>query len=161
MKPWKSPGPYGFPAGFFQENKHQVRNSMICYIQRLWAQPQLIQQVNGTDICLIPKVDRPEFISQFCPTSLCNVDYKVLTKIVVQRLKPLMPEIISPYQTGFVPTRSIHENIVITQEMVHSMRNKGGVTGFLQLKLILLRPMTDYVGPLFEMCFKKYGSLGN
>lgn len=49
----------------------------------------------------------------------------------MNRLKPLMPTIISPYQTGFVPTRSIHGNIIVAQEMLHSMRNIKRKPGFL------------------------------
>lgn len=105
--------------------------SLEAFVHHMWQHPANIGGVNATDICLIPKVDcKPEFITQFRPISLCNVTYKVLTKVVVNRLKPLIPAIISPYQTGLVPTRSIHENIVVAQEMVHSMCKMLGRTGF-------------------------------
>lgn len=74
--------------------------------------PEAIKEVNKTDICLIPKVDKPEFIAQFRLISLCNGAYKVLNKLRVNRLNPLMPYLTSLYQTGFIPKRSIHENIV-------------------------------------------------
>lgn len=101
--------------------------------------PKEILNVNTTDICLIPKVDRPEFANEFRPISLCNVSDKVLTKILVQRLKPHIPSIISPYQTGFVPTRSIHENIVVAQELVHSKNKMRGKTGFFAIKVDLAK----------------------
>lgn len=65
--------------------------------------------------------------------------YKVLTKIVVNRLKPLLPDIISPNQTGFIPTRSIHENIIVAQEMMHSMRKIRGRNGFFVIKVDLMK----------------------
>lgn len=65
--------------------------------------PHEILVVNKMDICLIPKVDKPEFVSQFRPISLCNNLYKVVTKIVVNQLKSCMNDIISPFQIGFIP----------------------------------------------------------
>lgn len=50
----------------------------------------VIMSVNQTDICLIPKVDTPHFVQQFRPISLCNVVYKVVSKVVVNRLKSNM-----------------------------------------------------------------------
>lgn len=79
----------------------------------LWANPSDTSLVNQTDICLIPKVEKPEFVSQFCPISLCNTIYKVVTKVVVNQLKKHMDVLISPFQSGFTPRRNIQENIVV------------------------------------------------
>ncbi|PNX63728.1 ribonuclease H, partial [Trifolium pratense] len=139
MGAWKAPGPDGYPAGFYQKNWSIIATKLYEFVRHLWKTPYAIANVNTTDICLIPKIDKPEFVSQFRPISLCNVSYKVLTKVIVNRLKPLMPTIISPYQTGFVPTRSIHENIVVAQEMVHTMYKMRGRTGFIAIKVDLAK----------------------
>lgn len=104
-------------------------------------------EVNATNICLIPKVEQLEFVSQFCPISMCNVVYNVLTKTLVNHLKALIPELITPQQTGFIPSRSIHDNIVVAQEMMHSMRWTSQ------------RPMTKYVGLLWQRFLKKLNFL--
>jgi hypothetical protein len=109
--------------------------------------------VNQTDICLIPKVPQPEFVNQFRPISLCNTIYKVVSKVIVERLKELVPIIVSLFQTGFVPRRNIHENIVVAQEMTHSMTKMD----ILLLKLIFRKLMTSLTGNLFGECLLRWG----
>jgi hypothetical protein len=82
-------------------------------VRGVWRNPSHIASVNQTDICLIPKVPHPEFVNQFLPISLCNTIYKVVSKVTVERFKEFVPLIVSPFQTGFVPGRNIHENIVL------------------------------------------------
>lgn len=133
MGAWKSLGPGGFPARFFQTSWDIVAINICDFARYVWNHPENVAKVNLTDICLIPKFQKPEFINQSRLISLCNVIYKVLTKIVVNRLKDLMPNIMYPFQNGFVPTRSIHENNVVDQEMIHNMNKMKGKTDFFSL----------------------------
>lgn len=112
-----------------------VGDTVKAFAHRAWTNPEVLAEVNYTDICLIPKVPNPELVSQFRPISLCNVNYKILTKIIVNRLKPFIPRLVSPCQAGFVPGRSIHENIVVAQEMLHSMAKIKGKTSFFVIKV--------------------------
>lgn len=73
---------------------------------------------NQTLISLIPKIDQPKRIDQFQPISLYSVHYKCITKIITQRLRGLMADLTSPFQSGFVPGRHIQDNIVIGQEIL-------------------------------------------
>ncbi|KAM1232308.1 hypothetical protein ACFX13_042877 [Malus domestica] len=75
--------------------------------------------LNSTHIVLIPKVPHAESVSQFRPSSLCNYSYKVLLKVLVNRLKVILPKIISPSQNAFVAGRQIQDNIGIAHEMFH------------------------------------------
>ncbi|MCI31597.1 hypothetical protein A2U01_0052809, partial [Trifolium medium] len=77
MKPWKAPGPDGFPAGFFQRSWDVVGGAVFDFVVQVWSNPSSIAMVNQTDICLIPKVMQPQFVNQFRPISLCNTIYKV------------------------------------------------------------------------------------
>jgi len=88
-------------------------------------------------IVLIPKIDKLEFTSQFRPIALCNVIYKIITKVIVNRIKPFLNEIISPYQSSFIPGRTIHHNIVVAQEMVHAMARMKGNKMFMSIKIDL------------------------
>lgn len=75
---------------------------------------------------------------QFRPISLCNVLFKmIITKSMVMRLKRVMPKLIGPAQSSFIPGRLSVDNIVIVQEAIHSMRRKMGRKGWMLLKLDL------------------------
>jgi len=84
---------------------------------------------------MIPKVDEPEKVTQFHPISLCNVVYKVISKMLAYRLKSMLPEIISDSQSAFVPGRLITDNILLAYECIHTMKKKKGSKGACAIKL--------------------------
>jgi hypothetical protein len=137
MAPWKAPRPDGFPAGFYQNGWRDVGSSVCDFVKSVWNNPASVADVNLTDICLIPKVHGPEFVSQFRPISLCNVSYKIITKGMVNRLKQIVPNVVSPFQTGFVSGRNITKNIVIALEMLHNMTKMKSKFSFFVIKVDL------------------------
>lgn len=97
----------------------------------------LPQSLNDVLIVLLPKIGKPELITQFRPVSLCNVLFKIITKMMVIRLKNVISQLIGPAQSSFIPGRLSIDNIVVVQEAVHSMRRKKGRKGWMLLKLDL------------------------
>ena len=88
-------------------------------------------------ICLIPKQPSPETIKQYRPISLCNSLYKLVTKIMVNRLKPLIPDWISPNQNSFIKGKGADINLVVVSEILHSVHKKKGRWGWFALKIDL------------------------
>ena len=75
---------------------------------------------NSTFLALIPKEANSVAFDHFRPTSLCNVSYKILTKLLANRIKQLLEKLISPKQGGFVKGRHILDNVILVQEIIHS-----------------------------------------
>ena len=73
----------------------------------------LLRNLNQTFISLIPKKPGACNFNQFRSIGLCNVCYKVISKILVNRMRPLLNKIVDPAQVAFVPNRSITENVVL------------------------------------------------
>lgn len=93
--------------------------------------------LNFTLLVLIPKLENPTLLRTYRPISLCNVTYKTITKIIANRIQTILPQLVGPHQTNFVPGRHITENIVVAQEIVHSMYKKTSPRGFLAIKVDL------------------------
>ena len=93
--------------------------------------------LNQTFVVLIPKRIGPELLGHFRPISLCFTVYKVVSKVIVSRIRPYMQQLVSPLQAAFIPGRKGLDNMIITQEILHSMERKKGRVGVMALKIDL------------------------
>ncbi|CAA7024805.1 unnamed protein product [Microthlaspi erraticum] len=137
MGKYKAPGLDGFQPVFYQDCWDTVGGSVQRFVSEFFEKSELPVGMNDALVVLIPKVEKPERITQFRPISLCNVLFKLITKVMVMRLKSLMPKLIGPAHSSFIPERLSVDNIVVVQEAVHSMRRKKGKKGWMLLKLDL------------------------
>jgi hypothetical protein len=89
----------------------------------------LLRSVNATKIALVPKVETSTTINDFRPISYCcNVKYKCISKVIVNRLKRIFLEVIGSVQTVFVPGRKIFDSILLTQELMHNYHLASSMT---------------------------------
>ncbi|KAK3211447.1 hypothetical protein Dsin_016153 [Dipteronia sinensis] len=93
--------------------------------------------LNHTLISLIPKVPNPTNMTHFRPISLCITTYKVISKTLVQRLRVLHLDLVSPNQVAFMLGRQIQDNIVAAQEVLHKFKNARGKMGYIAWKIDL------------------------
>ncbi|KAK3230036.1 hypothetical protein Dsin_001917 [Dipteronia sinensis] len=95
-----------------------------------------ISEFNYTNVVLIPKVKNPMSLKDFRPIFLYRVVYKTVTKVMANRLKSLLPAIISPCQSAFFPRRMIFDNVIASFEILQSIAHKNsGNKGLMALKL--------------------------
>lgn len=115
MGAFRAPGVDGLQAGFYQSQWHIVREAVCRTITNAFNNPSQIADLNETLITLIPNNDQVNSVKQFRPISLCNVSYKIITKLLAKRLWPIMSELVSPCQSNFIPKRHTNDNIIIAQ----------------------------------------------
>lgn len=137
FKPFKSPGPDGLHLMFFQKFQNEIKDPATKFIGDSFEGCSLPLGLNDTYVCLIPKTNSPDNLKLFRLISLCNSIYKILTKCIVNRVRPLMYKLISPLQTSFIPRRRVADNVFIVQEAVYKRRKKKGTKGFCATKLDL------------------------
>jgi hypothetical protein len=123
MAPLKSPGPDGFPVCFYQNNWKEVGEEVCNAILKFFETGHLDGLDNYTFIALIPKLPNPSRVTEFRPISLCNVLYKIVSKVLANRLKFVLPYIVSSNQSAFIPRRLISDNILVAYETLHSMHS--------------------------------------
>lgn len=103
----------------------------------IFRNPKKVKVINETFLTLIPKIDVVCRMKDFRPISLCNVSYKVITKLLAQKLRLVMSSLVNPCQSSFIPQRQSRDNIIVAQEIFHSMHNKKGKKGWLAIKIDL------------------------
>ncbi|KAF5465302.1 hypothetical protein F2P56_015322 [Juglans regia] len=136
MKGMGSPGPDGFPALFYQSHWDILGKEVCRFALNILNSGGSLEGVNETFITLIPKVKEPKRVHDYRPISLCNVIYKIVAKMVSNRMKLVLPDIISLNQSAFVPGRAISNNIVVAYETLHTMATRmKSKSGFMALKL--------------------------
>ncbi|XP_010418622.1 PREDICTED: uncharacterized protein LOC104704195 [Camelina sativa] len=123
-----APGSDGLTGFFFKKFWPVIHDQVNKEVLSFFATGNLPVEWNHTLLCLIPKIQAPKRMSDLRPISLCLVIYKIVSKILVNRLKKHLSSIISPTQAAFVSERLISDNILIAHEIVHSLHTLPSVS---------------------------------
>lgn len=127
--------PDGFTAGFFQAHWDLLEPSVTAAVLNFLNGGALGEGVNLTTIVLIPKIPNPQELKSFRPISLCNVIYTICSKVLANRLRGFLDEIIFDEQSAFVPKRLITDNVLTAYECTQYLRRKKGKMGACAIKL--------------------------
>ncbi|CAL1412670.1 unnamed protein product [Linum trigynum] len=132
----KAPGLDGFTVLFFRRYWHVIGEEVWMAILKILETRVLPEGLNHTLIALIPKTKKPVSPKEFRPISLCNVLYKIISKVLANRLKTVLDRIISSEQSAFVPGRFITDNVMAAFECFHTMKkSKKRKHGFFAAKI--------------------------
>lgn len=131
MEDQKAPGPNGFLAIFYKRYWDVVGKAITQAVTSFFVEGSMPKEINSSLIVLIPKSQSPSTINNFRPINVCNVLYKIISKL------PLLHKLISPTQSAFIPERWIAKNQVIVQEMLHNFMNRKMKSGLMAIKLDL------------------------
>ncbi|GJT77137.1 sodium/hydrogen exchanger 6 [Tanacetum coccineum] len=122
----KALGPNDFTATFFKKAWDVVGGDISCATRDFFSNGKLLKELNHTIIALIPKVTTPARINDYRPISCYNVLYKCISKIIADRVKEGLVDIVSINQSAFVPGRRISDNILLTQELMRNYYRSRG-----------------------------------
>ncbi|XP_077236579.1 uncharacterized protein LOC143878157 [Tasmannia lanceolata] len=121
----KSPGPDGLNGRFFQAFWYLIGPDVVKAIQFFFRKGKILPQLNATFISLLPKSPEASSPEKYRPISLCNFLYKVISKLMANRLKPILNKLISPFQSAFIKGRSIQDNILIAHDLCHNFHRRN------------------------------------
>lgn len=137
IKPFKAPGPDDFQAVFFKHYWDIVGEDIWKMINEAFSTGRIDPALTETLIPLIPKIDNPKTFKDFRPINLCNTIYKILTKVLVHWIRPILCNIIGPFQSSFLPGRGTTNNAIALQEIGHAMRKSKKKKGEVAYKIDL------------------------
>jgi hypothetical protein len=158
MAALKAPGLDGFPACFYQNNWGTVHKEVCDAVTIFFEHGVLDSKLNATFLALIPKTSNPSNVSNFRPISLCNELYKLISKILANRLKTVLPEIISGTQSAFTPGRLITDNILAAYETMHHMQTgMWSKVGYMGIKLDMSKAYDRVKWSFLEVVMGKLG----
>lgn len=110
MQDLKAPIPDCFPTLFYKNFWPTVSDTVIQVVTSVFTDARMPSEVNNSLIVLIPKTPNPSSVNNFRPISLYNLVYKIISRLLVAKLRPLLHKIISPCQSAFILGRWIVEN---------------------------------------------------
>nr|GEX00064.1 hypothetical protein [Tanacetum cinerariifolium] len=122
----KAPGPDGFSSQFFKDSWSVVGDDVCKAVRDFFSNGKLLKEINATVFSLVPKVAAPSKVSDYRPIACCNVVYKIISKVICNRLKGVLGFLVDDNQSAFIPSRQISGNIMLSQELMrYYHRNRG------------------------------------
>ena len=152
LKAFKALGSNGLYTGFFQRFWLIVGDSVKAEVRKAFTECKIPEYLNRKNVVLIPKMVGPESLGSYHLISLCNTVYKIVTKILVARIRSYLDKLVSPLQSAFVSGRRSVDNAFVVQEIIHTISNKKGRVGYMAIKVDLEKAYDKLSGVSLEKC---------
>ncbi|KAK4407853.1 hypothetical protein Sango_0366300 [Sesamum angolense] len=123
IKPDSVAGPDGFGVIFFHTCWDVISKDVYGTVTEFFHGVEMPKVFTATTISPIPKTASPDSWSEHRPISLCNVTNKICTKLMTIRLGRILPKVLSLLQSGFVLGRLLSDNVLLAQELIHSLKS--------------------------------------
>lgn len=114
-----APGPDGFSMSFYQGCWGIIEQDFMKLVRGFQAGTLNVAKINQAAICLVPKKSNPKTVREYRPISLINCGYKIIAKVLSNRLMPVVARLVSENQTAFLEKRYILDSVVTAPELVH------------------------------------------
>ena len=123
----KAPSPNGFSMAFWQFSWSFLKEEVMGFFKDFHDQGRFVKSINAFFfLVLIPKIGGVEDLKDFKPISLVGSFYKLLAKVLANRLKKVMGKIVSQSQNAFMEGRQILDALLIVNEAIDSLQKSGG-----------------------------------
>jgi hypothetical protein len=120
----KSPRLDGWTVEFYIHFFELVGDELRDLVEDSRIRGEVNRALNSTFLALIPKANKPTTFGDFRPIALCNLCYKIITKILANKIKPILSRTLSGEQLGFLKGRQILDAIGTSQECLHNIKQK-------------------------------------
>ena len=157
MASLKAPEPDGMPPLFYQHYWNLIGDDISNTVLHYLNSATLPKHLNHTFITLISKKKNPEYASEFRPISLCNVLYKIFSKVLANRLKKILPNTITENQSAFTKSRLISDNILVAFESLHSIQKHSKKEDYMAIKLDMSKAYDRVEWPYLSSGMEKMG----
>jgi hypothetical protein len=135
FKKERSPGPDGWTTEFFIYFFELVGEDLLQMVEDSRLKGKIAGGLNSTFLVMIPKENNPHSFNDYRPIALCNLVYKVIAKVISNRIKPYLGKSLSERQLGFLKGRRIQDAIGAAHECIHSIKQKNQKALILKLDL--------------------------
>ncbi|XP_013674098.1 uncharacterized protein LOC106378528 [Brassica napus] len=148
----------GMTGQFFQKYWNITGAQVTVEVKKFFESGVMPSDWNHTQLCLIPKVPNATHMQDLRPISLCSVAYKIISKVLSNRLKVILPRIVSPTQGAFVAGRLISDNLLIAHEMIHGLKtNPNCREDYIAIKTDMSKAYDRVEWIFLETLFMKMG----
>lgn len=126
LNPNKSPGPDEYTPAFYKSSWSIIGKEVVTAIEKFFASAFLPTSTNSTILAMVPKKPGETYLADYMPISCCNTLYKAISKLLVPKLKPILPDFILPNQTSFVQGRLLLENTILVADLLNGYNEEKG-----------------------------------